>query len=88
MDNVENSSDDRDVLVNLWKELRLIVDSVEVDLYKSANKNTSAGVRARHGLRMLKNKATELVKKTREHNQKNKKVRKSKEITETETVSS
>jgi len=47
-----------------WNELKLIVESVDLDVLKNANGNASAGVRARKGLRALKAAAGELVKLT------------------------
>lgn len=49
-------------LVEKWEELRTLVESVELDVKKNANGNKSAGVRARKGLRMIKQSAGELVK--------------------------
>jgi hypothetical protein len=47
-----------------WSELKLIVESVDLDVHKNAGGNASAGVRARKGLRALKAAAAELVKLT------------------------
>lgn len=47
-----------------WKELKLIVDSIDLDVNKNASGNASAGVRARKGLRSLKSVAADLVKLT------------------------
>ena len=47
-----------------WNELKLIVESVDLDVHKNAGGNASAGVRARKGLRALKTVAGELVKLT------------------------
>tara|TARA_Y100000310_G_C20700381_1_gene829182 strand:- start:135 stop:320 length:186 start_codon:yes stop_codon:yes gene_type:complete len=49
-------------LVESWSELKTLVESIELDLHKSARGNKSAGVRARKGLRLLKRHASELVK--------------------------
>jgi len=49
-------------LVNKWEELKVLVESVELDVKKNANGNKSAGVRARRGLRLIKQTAGELVK--------------------------
>lgn len=49
-------------LVDKWEELKVLVESVELDVKKNANGNKSAGVRARRGLRMIKQAAGELVK--------------------------
>jgi len=49
-------------LLNEWKELKVLVESLELDMHKNANGNKSAGVRARKGLRLLKKRASEIVK--------------------------
>tara|TARA_B100000131_G_scaffold294535_1_gene310736 strand:+ start:14353 stop:14553 length:201 start_codon:yes stop_codon:yes gene_type:complete len=47
-----------------WNEIKVLVESLDLDVVKNANGNNSAGVRARRGLRLLKNKASDLVKLT------------------------
>ena len=47
-----------------WESLKELVNSLELDVHKNANGNKSAGVRARRGLRQLKNDAGVLVKLT------------------------
>ena len=47
-----------------WEAIKVIVESLELDVQKNANGNASAGVRARKGLRLLKKEAAELVKIT------------------------
>jgi len=49
-------------LIDKWQELKTIFESVELDVKKNAKGNKSAGVRARRGLRMIKQAANELVK--------------------------
>jgi hypothetical protein len=49
-------------LLDEWKELKVLVESLELDVHKNAGGNKSAGVRARKGLRLLKKKASDLVK--------------------------
>lgn len=49
-------------LVDKWEELRTLFESVELDVKKNSKGNKSAGVRARKGLRMIKQAAGELVK--------------------------
>ena len=49
-------------LLNSWQDLRVLIESLELDIHKNANGNKSAGVRARKGLRLLKQKSAELVK--------------------------
>lgn len=51
-------------VVEKWNELKLIVESVDLDVHKNAGGNASAGVRARKGLRALKTVAADLVKLT------------------------
>jgi len=48
--------------LDLWNEIKILVESLELDVHKNATGNQSAGVRARKGLRLLKNKSHELVK--------------------------
>jgi len=54
-------SDENEVL-ELWNELKDIVKELEFDVQKNANGTASAGVRARKGLRNLKQVASSLVK--------------------------
>jgi hypothetical protein len=49
-------------LVSQWTELKVLVESLELDVLKNANGNKSAGVRARKGLRLLKQRSGDLVK--------------------------
>lgn len=51
-------------ILELWAEIKTLVESLDLDVMKNANGNASAGVRARRGLRLLKNKSAELVKTT------------------------
>ena len=51
-------------LINSWKELRVLIESLELDMHKNASGNKSAGVRARKGLRLLKQKSADLVKQS------------------------
>tara|TARA_Y100001970_G_scaffold170409_1_gene208264 strand:- start:893 stop:1081 length:189 start_codon:yes stop_codon:yes gene_type:complete len=51
-------------LLNSWTELKVLLESLELDIHKNANGNKSAGVRARKGLRLLKSKASDLVKES------------------------
>lgn len=50
--------------VNLWNEIKTLVETIDVDVSKNAKGNASAGVRARKGLRLLRTKTSELVKAT------------------------
>ena len=56
-------SDSNSILEN-WEGLKELVNALELDVHKNANGNKSAGVRARRGLRQLKNDAGALVKLT------------------------
>jgi hypothetical protein len=49
-----------------WSEIKETIESLELDVVKSARGVTAAGIRARKGLRILKSKAQELVKLTLE----------------------
>jgi hypothetical protein len=49
-------------LLQKWTELKTLVESLELDLHKHANGNSSAGVRTRRGLRLLKTEVADLVK--------------------------
>ena len=51
-----------DELTTKWTELKTLVESLELDVLKQANGNASAGVRARRGLRLLKNEVADLVR--------------------------
>lgn len=56
-------SEDNKVLAK-WKEIKSLVDTLELDVVKNANGVAAAGIRARKGLRDLKSKAADLVKTT------------------------
>ena len=49
-------------LTTKWAELKTLVESLELDVLKQASGNASAGVRARRGLRLLKNEVSDLVR--------------------------
>ena len=51
-----------DQLATKWSELKTLVESLELDVLKQASGNASAGVRARRGLRLLKNEVSDLVR--------------------------
>ena len=53
-------------ILQKWAELKTLVESLELDVHKHANGNSSAGVRARRGLRLLKTEAAALVKSSLE----------------------
>lgn len=49
-------------IIDKWEELKTLFESVELDVRKNAKGNKSAGVRARRGLRMIKQAANDLVR--------------------------
>jgi len=51
-------------LLDQWNEMKVLVESLDLDIHKSAGGNKSAGVRARKGLRLVKKQAAELVKQS------------------------
>jgi len=51
-------------VIDKWNEIKVLVETLELDVHKNASGNSSAGVRARRGLRLLKTNAAELVKLT------------------------
>ena len=51
-------------ILDQWNEIKVLVESLDLDVVKNANGNSSAGVRARRGLRLLETKSAELVKTT------------------------
>ena len=53
-------------IVENYEKLKVLVESLELDIHKSANGNKSAGVRVRKGLRLLKREATDLVRNSLE----------------------
>jgi hypothetical protein len=60
-------------VIEKWQELKVLIESIDLDVHKNANGNASAGVRARKGLRLLKTQAAELVKLTVERDKSKKK---------------
>jgi hypothetical protein len=51
-------------IIDQWNEIKVLVETLDLDVLKNASGNSSAGVRARRGLRLLKNKSSDLVKTT------------------------
>jgi len=51
-------------ILDQWNEIKVLVESLDLDVAKNASGNASAGVRARRGLRLLKNKTADLVRAT------------------------
>ena len=60
-------------ILEKWNELKVIMESIELDVQKNARGNNSAGIRARKGLRLLKQEASSLVKMTIESEKNRKK---------------
>jgi len=52
------------VVMTKWTELKTLVATLETDVAKNASGNAAAGVRARKGLRELKQTTSDLVKLT------------------------
>lgn len=59
-------------ITDKWYEIKVLVESLELDIHKNASGNASAGVRARRGLRLLKKEVGDLVKVTIENEKKRK----------------
>lgn len=53
-------------LKSKWEEIKVLVSSLDLDIVKQENGNASAGIRARKGLRLLKNEVAALVKESLE----------------------
>ena len=49
-------------VLSKWEEIVVLVQTIEIDVRKSARGNASAGVRARKGLRKLKEWSADLVR--------------------------
>jgi hypothetical protein len=49
-------------IVEAWNRVKVLVESMEIDIQKNASGNASAGVRARRGLRNLKKETAALIK--------------------------
>ena len=53
-----------DDVLTQWEKIRVLIESIDLDVRKNARGNAAAGGRARKGLRSLKNRSTELIKST------------------------
>jgi len=51
-------------ILEKWNEIKVLIETLDLDVHKNAGGNASAGVRARKGLRLLKKEAADLVKIT------------------------
>jgi hypothetical protein len=56
------SNEVKEELESKWNELKVLIESLEVDIQKNITGNKSAGVRVRKGLRLLKSNASNIVK--------------------------
>ena len=59
-------------IIEQWNEIKVLIESLDLDIAKNASGNSSAGVRARRGLRLLKSKSSDLVKATIDEDKKKK----------------
>ena len=60
--NLTHTDSRRIAFCNSWNELKVIVDSIDIDSMKSVDRgNLSAGKRFRRGIRMLKQTAHRLL---------------------------
>ena len=57
-------SEETDDILTQWEKIRVLIESVDLDVRKNARGNAAAGGRARKGLRSLKNRSTDLIKAT------------------------
>ena len=53
-----------DNLIEQYEELKVLIETLQTDVVKNSQGNKSAGVRARKGLRTLKQHSADLVKLT------------------------
>ena len=59
-------------IIEQWNEIKVLIESLDLDIAKNASGNSSAGVRARRGLRLLNSKSSDLVKATIDEDKKKK----------------
>ena len=62
-DNMTLETQTDSVVLSKWGELKTLVETLEEDVTKNASGNAAAGVRARKGLRTLKQTTADLVKR-------------------------
>lgn len=58
------SDQEKEQILNKWNEIKVLIESLELDITKNAHGNKSAGVRSRKGLRLLKDLSSKLIKTT------------------------
>jgi hypothetical protein len=51
-------------VLSQWNEVKALIEAVELDVHKNAKGTAAAGVRARKGLRDIKNRVATLIKTT------------------------
>ena len=61
---MENVQDLEKAVLGKWAEIKSVIEALEPDVTKSSRGVAAAGVRARKGLRVLKNLSSDLVKMT------------------------
>ena len=59
----EVTYDDNPISIR-WVELKLLIETIEFDIQKNIRGYATAGIRARKGLRVLKECVTELIRET------------------------
>jgi len=59
---MSNDQFNKEMMSTQWDELKKLIESLELDVAKNISGNKSAGTRARKGLRLIKQKAAEVVK--------------------------
>jgi hypothetical protein len=70
---------DQNKVMEMWNEIKTVVQDLELDVVKNANGTAAAGIRARKGLRTLKTLSHQLVKLTTELDKANKAAKASKD---------
>lgn len=60
----EEKSDMGQTILEKWEELKVLIDSTDMDIVKCAAGNNAAGKRSRKGLRLIKKEAGDLVRLT------------------------
>jgi len=61
---MENVQELEKAVLGKWAEIKAAIEALEPDIAKSSRGVVAAGVRARKGLRVLKNLSSDLVKMT------------------------
>lgn len=61
---------------NMWDDVKATFLAIEVDFLDNAKGNVAAGIRSRHGLRMVKKKLADLIRTLLEQDLERKKERK------------